>query len=320
MSAHSPSSLIAEAVGAGAVNRPDDVKTIEYLLNIVTGADLPEAGNCDERLVDAIRIFQTRMLGFRTGDGRVDPGGRTLNGLVSHARQSDHTRMHAEGANGTGHRVKTDNHVHAAAVPTSADAAIVTVLTDADYAAAAEALQPGVEIAMIHAFADVESGGRSGFGPHGLPKIAYEGHLFRQYTQHRYDADYPLLSYPYVTKAGPEWKANNKNQETAWATLNQAVALDRTAALSACSWGMFQVLGANFEMCGCSDVEAFVERMKSGARGHLDAFVSYCKKTRGLRDALAAKDFVSCARLYNGLDYGDYPTRLEQAFHRYGGA
>jgi len=192
-------------------------------------------------------------------------------------------------------------------------------LTDADFQAAATALGPGVQVAMIHAFAQVESGGRSGFGPAGLPVIAYEGHIFRKHTKNAYDLTHPLLSYPYKKKAGPEWHANNKDQETAWTTLKQAMELDHNAALKSCSWGMFQVMGFNYDTCGYSNVDDFVAAMKAGARGQLDAFIGFCKKTGGLREALAAKDFKTCAILYNGQDYGDYDERIKKAFQKYGG-
>jgi hypothetical protein len=188
---------------------------------------------------------------------------------------------------------------------------------DSNYAAAAQAL--GVQVAMIRAFAEVESGGKSGFGPSGLPIIAYEGHIFRRYTKGAFDQSNPLLSYPYRKKAGPEWQANNKNQETAWKTLNAAMALNHEAALLACSWGMFQVMGFNYTMCGYPDVDAFVGAMKAGQQGQLEAFVGFCKATKGLPQALAAKDFARCAALYNGTDYGDYDKRIERAFRKYGG-
>jgi hypothetical protein len=190
---------------------------------------------------------------------------------------------------------------------------------DATYAAAAAALGPGVQVAMIRAFAEVESGGKSGFGPSGLPIIAFEGHIFRKYTNGAYDKTNPILSYRYRKKAGPEWQTNNKNQNTAWQTLRTAMSLDQRAALMSCSWGMFQVMGFNFRMCGYPDVDAFVDKMKAGQQGQVDAFVGFCKATKGLPQALSAKNFVMCATLYNGPDYGDYPSRIEKAFKKFGG-
>jgi N-acetylmuramidase len=192
-------------------------------------------------------------------------------------------------------------------------------LTDADFAAAADALKPGVQVAMIRAFAEVESGGKSGFGPSGLPIIAFEGHLFRKYSKGKFDQSNPLLSYPYKQKAGPEWQQNNKNQQTAWKTLNAALALDQEAALLSCSWGMFQVMGFNFAACGYKSVDDFVTGMKAGERGQLDAFVGFIKSTAGLRQALADKNFAKCASSYNGKDYGNYDKLIEKHFIKNGG-
>jgi hypothetical protein len=158
-----------------------------------------------------------------------------------------------------------------------------------------------------------------------LPIIAYEGHIFRSLTQRKdksypYDQSHPLLSYEYKKKAGPQWKVNNKNQDAAWKTLTEAMALDHNAALQSCSWGMFQVMGFHYKKrCGYETVDDFVAAMKAGEPGQLDAFVGFCKKTPGLLDAIKAKDFVQMATLYNGEDYGDYDKRIEKAYKKYGG-
>lgn len=207
----------------------------------------------------------------------------------------------------------------AGAAPVAAAAGAVAKLTPADFDAAARTLGPGVSAAIVRAFAEVESGGKSGFGADGRPVIAYEGHTFRKLTGAKYDAGFPLLSYPYKVKAGPEWQQNNKNQETAWATLAKAMALDASAAQQACSWGMFQVMGFNYQTCGYATVDAFVAAMKAGEAGQLQAFVGFCKAQRGMVAALAARDFQKMATIYNGADYGDYDKRIERAYKRYGG-
>lgn len=194
-----------------------------------------------------------------------------------------------------------------------------STLTPADFAAAAHSIDPRIDPLLVRAFARVESGGRSGFGPAGLPIIAYEGHRFRDYTDEKYDKDYPLLSYPYVTKAGPEWQKNNKNQKTAWEALTAACALQEDAALQACSWGMFQVMGSNYDICGYRDVRAFVVAMKTSQRGQIDAFVAFCKQTAGMRSAMLGKNYAKMARHYNGNDFGDYGKRIEKFYKLYGG-
>ena len=88
MSEHHTAPLISEPVGIGEPNRPADVNTVMYLLNIIARAnDFPEGGKCDHRLISAIRDFQFKTLKFPSLDSRVDPNGRTLRGLVERACQ-----------------------------------------------------------------------------------------------------------------------------------------------------------------------------------------------------------------------------------------
>jgi hypothetical protein len=44
-------------------------------------------------------------------------------------------------------------------------------------------LGPGIDPLLVRALVQVESDGSSGFGPDGLPLIAYEGHWFRRLTR-----------------------------------------------------------------------------------------------------------------------------------------
>jgi hypothetical protein len=74
------------SVGAGGRNIPGDVSSIQNLINqsirLVTPlAFLPVTGICDSRTIDAIVMFQTRVVGLPKPDGRVDPGGKTLTAL-----------------------------------------------------------------------------------------------------------------------------------------------------------------------------------------------------------------------------------------------
>jgi hypothetical protein len=192
-------------------------------------------------------------------------------------------------------------------------------LMQIDFVEAANALGADVSAAIVKAFAEVESGGRSGFGPGGLPIIAYEGHVFRRLTKKRYDAGHPLLSYPYTNKAGPQWRQNNRTHTQSWQTLRAAMQLDFLAALQSCSWGMFQVMGFNFKSCGFDSVTHFVAAMKAGEREQLGAFIGFCKSRSGLCRALADKDYQKIALLYNGVDYGNYDELIERSYKKYAG-
>ena len=329
MSNHSDS-LISGSVGREALNRKDDVLIIQFLFNLIALSKfIPETGVCNDELIFKISKFQLEHLKFKTPDRKIDAQGRTLKALIELAASSSDGTVSGKGLPERPdllQRVETFIRLahqaqlqRAVARPVAASRGGIGKLTEASFAAAAEALKPGVQLEMIRAFAEVESGGKSGFGHAGLPIIAYEGHIFRKYTKNKYDRSHPLLSYPYKKKAGAEWQANNKDQDTAWQTLKVAMDLHHEAALMASSWGMFQVMGFNYATCGFAKVDDFVAKMKAGEEGQLEAFVGFCLKTAGLRKALADKNFVLCATLYNGADYGNYDKRIERAFKKYGG-
>lgn len=79
---------IKGSVGAGGRNLPPDVVTVQYLLNCVPsgkGGPFPELavdGLVGLKTIAAIRKFQTTALGH--ADGRVDPGGGTIQALLAY--------------------------------------------------------------------------------------------------------------------------------------------------------------------------------------------------------------------------------------------
>jgi hypothetical protein len=76
---------ISASVGRmGGKNVPDDVITVQQLLNQVPIAQggvpkpLDVDGLCGPKTIDAIQKFQLHHYGWKGADGRVDPGGPTL--------------------------------------------------------------------------------------------------------------------------------------------------------------------------------------------------------------------------------------------------
>ncbi|GEM_PF-313143 len=310
--------LISAAVGAGnAANQPLDVMIIRRLLAIAF-QEIPLSPNCDPPLIDAIKQFQVKSGAVRNPDGRIDPGGGTLRRLVAEAarRRPNRPDLGAFPGSGPVAALGDDGGNVQAWVDQILLVATRSILTEADFAAAAAKLGAGIPVALVRAFAEVESGGRSAFDFAGRPVIAYEGHVFRKMTGGRFDEEHALLSYPYPGKAGEQWKTNNANQDASWKTLEAAIQLDQDAALQACSWGMFQVMGFNYQDCGYPSATAFVEAIKSSAGAQLDAFVTFCKAKKGMVEAMARRDYAIMATLYNGADYGDYDERIKNAFDR----
>ena len=190
-------------------------------------------------------------------------------------------------------------------------------LGPADLDAAAFAL--GCDVAAVQAVLMVETGGEGGFLPDGSgrPRILFEAEIFSRLTGGQYDAAHPRISSPVANQTLYEGGALEYDR------LAEAVQLDRSAALQATSWGLFQVLGENHGICGFSDVESFVAAMAHGEGEQLAAFTSYCKNAGdGLPAALAAHDWATFARGYNGPGYAanGYDVRLAAAYARATGA
>lgn len=181
--------------------------------------------------------------------------------------------------------------------------------TAADFEAAASRL--GCEVAAIRAVAEVEAGRHGAFLDSGEPVILFERHKFSAATGGRFDKSHPHLSNP---KPGGYGSVSRQHFR-----LQEAVALDREAALKSTSWGLFQILGSNFEAAGFGSVQAFVTAMiQGGVRAHLEAFVSFILADRQLLVAIRELDWRTFARIYNGPGYARnrYDTRLAEAHER----
>ena len=72
------------------------------------------------------------------------------------------------------------------------------------------------------------------------------------------------------------------------------MAIDRTAALQSASWGMFQIMGFNYQACGYGSVESFINDMFESESRHLTAFVGFIKKNK-LASALKNKSWATFA-------------------------
>ncbi|KAF2410604.1 N-acetylmuramidase family protein [Pseudomonas antarctica] len=317
-------SLISASVGTPgkAHNVPADVHTIQLLLNLIAPTSVSPLvldGRCGPLLIHRIRDYQLNRLKFANADGVIDPAGRTFSSLVEEARKANS----APQANEFAAKVKQLPGLAPAPIqPLSDKQQWVTTATcdggvtllEADFQNAAIQLGGAISMNIIKAFATVESGGRSGFGPAKMPIIAYERHIFRKYTKGKYDKSHPYLSAPYLVKADQQWRANNKDQATAWRTLSDAFNLDQKAALMSASYGMFQIMGFNFAACGYKTVFDFVSAMKLNAGHQLQAFVGFCRKNPALLKAMKNKDYAGMAFNYNGSDYGDYDKRIQKAY------
>jgi hypothetical protein len=100
--------------------------------------------------------------------------------------------------------------------------------------------------------------------------------------------------------------------------LERAAAINRDAALESCSWGMFQIMGFNWNRCGVNSLQEFVNAMYKGEDAQLQIFVNYIIKA-GLSDEIRDKRWAAFARQYNGAGYAanKYDIKLAAAYKKH---
>ena len=168
----------------------------------------------------------------------------------------------------------------------------------------------GIKAAELWAVLTVETSG-CGFLPDRRPKILFERHIFSRETGSQFDASNPDIS----DRTPGGYGAGGANQ---YNRLQQALALDRIAALESTSWGIGQIMGFNAGIAGYNDVEALVNAMTVSENEQLRAMAGEIIHN-GLHKALSAHDWPAFARGYNGPGYAQnkYDTRLAAAYQKY---
>jgi hypothetical protein len=171
----------------------------------------------------------------------------------------------------------------------------------------------GCDAAAVSAVVAVESAG-SGFLSDGRPRILFEAHQFSRLTGNFYDAAHPTLS-------SPTWNAKLYAGGAAeYQRLYAAVQLDGEAAVQACSWGLMQVMGFNWEHCGERSLHGFLLAMHHNEDVQL-ALAAHYIVDRDLAAALRQHDWAAFARGYNGPGYArnQYDRKLAAAYSAAGG-
>ena len=189
-------------------------------------------------------------------------------------------------------------------------------LSDSDFINAAGQLH--VEVAVVKAVQEVETGGKGGFFKPGYPAILFEGHIFwsqlKKQNIHPEDVitNNEDILYPKWTKH--HYKGGLKEYDR----LEQAKKINITAAYSSASWGMFQIMGFNYAACGCQDVVEFVEQMSQSEGKQLELFVRFLQ-TNKWSQYLQSLNWTEFARHYNGPGYAQnhYDEKLAAAYRKY---
>ncbi len=198
-----------------------------------------------------------------------------------------------------------------------AQAARYERLTEQDYAEVAEEM--GVEVAAIKAVVDIEAGAaHKGFWAPGKPLINFDLSIYRKMApKHGLNLASLRKSNPMIF-AAPNIKKYGSQQAAEQAILDAAAAVDTASAWESTFWGMFQIGGFNYKLCGYGSVQEFVEAMSYSEREQLEIFAHFCD-TLGYTKYIRSRDWASFSRRYNGPSYKSrrYDARMAAAYRKY---
>lgn len=190
-------------------------------------------------------------------------------------------------------------------MPTSDEKVKYKTLTDEDFEIVAKQL--GVEVAAIKAVVKIEAGPKlQGFWAPGVPVANYAQSLFNKYKAKAKgrkikDGKVPSGLSGYALKE--------------WTSIVNARKINADAADMGTYWGMFQIGGFNYKLCGCESVEEMVAKVCESEFSQLEMFAVFIQNS-GMLEALKKKDWTTFARKYNGPSYAKrgYHTRMAKEY------
>ena len=183
-----------------------------------------------------------------------------------------------------------------------------TKLTEQDYQNVAEEL--GVEVAAVKAVVRIEAGAAlEGFWAPGVPVANYCQSLYNKYKV-------KIKGRKITDGKVPDGLSGYALKE--WTELVNARKINADAADMGTYWGMFQIGGAHYKLCGCKSVEEMVEKMCESEHSQLELFAAFIRNA-GMLDSLKKKDWAAFARKYNGPSYAKrgYHTRMAKEYAKY---
>lgn len=184
-----------------------------------------------------------------------------------------------------------------------------TSLTDDDFRKVAAELN--VEVAAIKAVVRIEAGANmEGFWAPGVPVINFDRSMYNKSKPPR------NVKAPASEKVPAGIKSAYGRKE--WSQLVAARKVNLDKANMGTFWGMFQIGGFNYKMCGCQTVQEFVDRMSYSEFEQLELFANFIKNA-GMLPALQQKNWSSFARKYNGASYArrGYHTRMAAEYRKF---
>ncbi len=193
-------------------------------------------------------------------------------------------------------------------LPAADESTRYTHLTDEDFRLVAEEMD--VEMAAIKAVVLIEAGSQMrGFWAPGVPVVNFDRSMFRRYRN-------AAPKRPSKGEKAPAGLTGYARSE--WTQLVNARHINATGANMGTFWGMFQIGGFNYKLCGCKSIDEFVSLMSYSELEQLELFAAFITNTGMLKD-LKAKNWSAFARKYNGPSYArrGYHTKMANAYAKF---
>lgn len=193
-----------------------------------------------------------------------------------------------------------------------ADTAKILRLTEEDYERVAKELN--IDVATMKAVVEIEAGAaHEGFAAPGIPIVNFDATIFRRFMA---KAGKSVSKHAgSVAFQRPNMRRHGSFGLAQWARLESARTIDEPLAESATFWGMFQIGGFNWKLCGCKSLDEFVTRMSTSEAEQLEIFAVFIKNTK-LLPYLQQKNWSKFAYHYNGPSYKSrgYDRKLRAAY------
>lgn len=192
-------------------------------------------------------------------------------------------------------------------------------LTEQDYIEVASEL--GVEVPAIKAVVDIETGRtHQGFWEKGKALINFDLNMYLKYApRNGVNLSAARKTHPVIFRS-PDVKKYGSRQAAQYARFEAAAEISEAAAIEGCFWGMFQIGGFNWKLCGCSSPGEFHDRVNRSEREQLELFAAFCRG-RGLVKYIQKKDWAAFSLRYNGPGYKKrgYHTKMAEAYRKFKG-
>ncbi len=173
--------------------------------------------------------------------------------------------------------------------------------------------------AKLQAVAWVESAGVAYWNIDGkpMPAIRFEGHYFHRLLKEKDTAKLNRAVAAGLAHPSAGRVHNPRSYSARYALFNRAIQIDRAAAIASTSWGLGQVMGANWRDLGYSAPRALADTAMNSVEGQVELMARFIVHNN-LSDKLNRGDWHGFARRYNGPGYrrNRYAQKMEQAFSR----